>query len=92
MLNEHEIMRELFRAVSFSERIEDVGIVKISPQRWAIAVFGKGGFIKLGDGPAARDFPEAKIVTSPTSLKTAHVALGMIQSQLGYKMEKAERP
>ncbi len=94
MLNENQIKDQVLEQLKSFDRASDIGTVQVSTHRFAIAVFDASAtnFSRLGNGPAARCFPKARVISSHASFRVIVEALGLIQSELGYKLEKALQP
>ncbi len=94
MLNEHEIKDQVLEQLKSFHRAEDIGIVQVSTHRFAIAAFNdeRENFSKLGDGPAARNYPRARVLSSHAAMRTVLAALGLIQSELGYRLDLEHHP
>ncbi len=72
----------------------NVAIVQLTPRRYALGVvnISRNNWSKYGsDGqPPAREYPTVKIFTKSMDYATVHIALGILQSDYGYRMDRLE--
>ena len=79
---------------SWKIEMNDVAIVKLSPQRYALGIVdnSRRNYLKYGnDGqPPAREFIRVRIFTKSMDYASAHIALGILQTDYGYRMDRLQ--
>lgn len=78
---------------SWKIKMENVAIVQLTPRRFALGMIdnSRSNWVKYGDGqPPAREFSRVKIFTKAMDYTTVHIALGILQSDYAYQMDRLE--
>jgi hypothetical protein len=77
---------------SWKIKMENVAIVQLTPRRYALGIIddSRSNWLHYGsDGqPPARDFPRVRIFTKTMDYTSVHIALGILQSDYAYKMDR----